>query len=103
MYIIRAKRRKDADPGWVVMKTPLGAMYIAFTALDDAQAYLMATGHDSHCEARPRDELLTAEPNALAGVTRLLLLPSLEAARSLIRDGAAFPYERFIVAIRDAV
>jgi hypothetical protein len=103
MYIIRAKRRKDGDPGWVVMKTPLGPMFVAFTSLDDAQAYLMATGHDSHCEAHPRDELLTTEPNALDGVTRLLLLPFSDAARSLIRDGAAFPYERFIVAIPDGV
>jgi hypothetical protein len=99
MFLIRAKSRRADQPGWVVMKTPLGALPVAFAAVEDARAYLRATGADSHCEARSHDDLLQSEPGAFEGVSQLLLIPSLDVARALLRDASSFPYDRYVLAI----
>lgn len=99
MFIIRAKRRDASQPGWAVIKTPLGPLPLAFAAEEDARAYLRATGADGHCEARPRDDLLRSEPGALDGVRQLLLIPSPDVAREMLRNPSKFPYDRYVVGI----
>ena len=98
MYIIRTKPRDDGRPTPVVMKTPLGPAFVAFTAVEIARGYLAATGYDAHCTVQQLADLLAVEPSTLDAGTRLLLLPSLDAVRTLLRDPASFPYERFIAA-----
>src|SRR4051794_15583756 len=97
MYIIRSKRSSQAEPGWVVMKTPLGPAFVAFIAELDAQAYLTAIGAGAHLEAHSHDSLLNTGPGALDGLAHLLLFPSFDEARKLLRDPASFPFERFII------
>jgi hypothetical protein len=101
MYIICSKRSDNDKPACVVMKTPLGALPIAFVTEQNARAYVTATGLDAHLDVRSRDSLLNSDPTALDGVTHLLLIPSLDEVRSLLRDAASFPYDRFIVPVTD--
>ncbi|MDB5319953.1 MAG: hypothetical protein JWN40_1584 [Phycisphaerales bacterium] len=103
MFVIRAKRQNPGDAGWVVMKTPLGLLCVAFAAEEDARAYLAATGASSHCEALSREVLLQRDPQSLDAVTHVLLIPCLEVARSLLRDPSGFPYDRYVVAMPHAV
>jgi|SRR5947208_14195822 hypothetical protein len=99
MFIIRAKQRDADHPGWVVIKTPLGPLPLAFAAEEDARAYLRATGADFICEAPSCDDLLQREPGALEGVLQLLLIPSLGVTRALLGSPSAFPYDRYVVAM----
>jgi hypothetical protein len=101
MYIICSKRNENTKPTCVVMKTPHGALPIAFVAEQDARAYVTATGLAAHLEVHSRESLLNSAPAALEGVSHLLLIPSLDEVRSLLRDAASFPYDRFVVAITD--
>jgi hypothetical protein len=49
------------------------------------------------------ESLLQSDPRALDGVTHLLLIPSVDVARSLLRDPSAFPYDRYVAAMPHAV
>jgi hypothetical protein len=99
MFIIRSKNRQSARADWVVMKTPLGDLFLAFTDERDAQRYLAATGADAFCEPVSHETLLRRDSAALAGVQTMLLLPSLEAVDSLLRDAGSFPYAKYVVTV----
>src|SRR6476661_3366461 len=103
MFIIRANRREADHPGWVVIKTPLGPMPLAFGREEDARVYLRATGADAICQARSRDDLLDSEPGALEGISQLLLIPSFDVTRALLRNPSAFPYDSYVVAMPSTV
>jgi hypothetical protein len=101
MFILRMKNGSPGSPGWVVLKTPIGDLFMAFVDEQDAQQYLAATGASAFCEPVAHEVLLQRDRHALAGVKRLLLLPSLAVAQSLVRDPRAFPYETCVVEAPD--
>lgn len=103
MFIICAKRRDAEHPSWVVIKTPLGPLPLAFANEEDARLYLRAKGADVICEVRSRDDLLHNEPGALDGGLHLLLIPSADVARALLRNPSTFPYDRYVVGLPSTV
>ena len=93
MFIIRSKTR----PHLARMKTPLGDPFVGFAEERHGQAYLKAVGLDALMEVVSRDVLLEQDPHAFDTANAVLLLPSLDAVRDLLRDAHSFPYERYVV------
>ena len=78
------KNRSPGQPDWVVMKTPMGDLRVAFVKERDAQEYLAATEADAFCEAVSRETLLQNDSKARDGIEPMLLLPSMEVVRRLL-------------------
>jgi hypothetical protein len=97
MFIIRMKNHSPGRADWVVMKTPIGNLCVAFIDERDAQQYVAATGAEAFCEPVPHETVLRRDSNALEGIKTMLLLPSLEVVRWLLRDAGTFPYENYLV------
>ena len=93
MFIVRAK----SPPHVVMMTTPLGAPFVGFVEERHGQVYLKAFGLDALMEVVSRDVLLEQDPHAFDTSNAVLLLPSLDAVRDLLRDANSFPYERYVV------
>jgi hypothetical protein len=103
MYIIRTKGTESRPPGWVVMKTTIDPLMVAFTKAEDAQFYLAATGAAVHCEAVSRDTLRVQGLSWHKGVPRAVLFPSREVLLSFLADKEKFPFEKFVADISSDV